>query len=671
MAKTLSSPENRPENLIERLRKQIREYDYQYYVLDRPTVSDETYDQLFLELRQLEEKYPQFHSETSPTQKVGGTPLEKFPKHRHHKPMLSLQNIYKDTELTAWWKRWEEASDGPFSVVAELKFDGLAIETVYENGKLKVAATRGDGETGEDVTSNVKTIRGVPLELRGSFPQVVDARGEILLTKADFALLNQERALRGEPLFANPRNAAAGSIRQLDPGVAAKRNLDIFFHGIGTTEGTTVATHAALLNQLAEWGLRTNPESKVLRSPTEVRGFFRKMEDTRNDLPYEIDGIVLKINEIHLQNELGFVARSPRWAVAYKFQAIEGITVLEDVVFQVGRTGVITPVACLSPVQIGGVEVKRAGLHNEDQIRGLDLHHGDTVVVKRAGDVIPDVVSTFREKRPKGARPVVFPKRCPSCGDGIHRADGEAAYRCINVSCPARLVESLKHFASKHAMNIEGLGERWIEILVDKGWVKRFSDLYDLTVEDLLKLERQGEKSATKLKEAIAASKTQTLDRFIHALGIRLVGSRTSELLALHFGDLDHLLRASPEELCRVEEVGKTIALSIQEFLQDKVNRQEIDRLLSKGVRPPPTSKTPVGHGLSGLIFVVTGTLPTLSRDRAEELIRSRGGKVTSQVTKTTHYLVVGASPGSKLAKALTLGTRQISEAELVKLAGG
>jgi len=654
---------------IENLRKQIEDHNYSYYVLDAPRISDEEYDRLFSELVQLESQHPEFQSPLSPTQKVGGKPLEKFTKVKHSQPMLSLQNVYTPEEFAAFFKRWDDSLNRSFEVFGEPKFDGLAVELVYEKGNLVVASTRGDGEVGENVTENVKTIRSVPLHLRGNYPELLEVRGEIILMKKDFDTLNRERAKRGEPLFANPRNAAAGSIRQLDPKIAAERQLDFFAHGASSNPNSKTKTHSDLLNLFREWGLKTPPLFKVLKSLEDVEKFFMKVDSQRDALPFEIDGIVLKLNSFRDQAELGFVARSPRWAVAYKFKAQEGITELLDVVFQVGRTGVITPVAVLKPVWIGGVEVKRAGLHNQDQIDALGLKIGDSVVVKRAGDVIPDVVSVIEKKRSGKEKSIHFPKKCPSCDSKIVRNEGEAAHRCPSMACPARLSEGLKHFCSKRAMNIEGLGDKWIDLLLEHKMIRHFSSIYDLDKNTLMKLERQGDKSAQKLVDAIEKSKETTLDRFIFALGIPLVGERTAELLAIHFGTLTHFLKASDAELTQVEEIGPTVAGRIREFLNEPRNRSEIDSLLKKGVQPEKENLAENNTGpLKGKTFVITGTLPSLSRDEASLLIRKSGGKVTNSVSKQTDYLVVGEEAGSKLAKAQTLGISLLDENQLKTL---
>lgn len=654
---------------IEKLKSQINEANYRYYVLDSPTLSDAEYDLLFKELLKLETKHPELRDPASPTQKVGGPPLEKFTKYRHREPMLSLQNIYSEEELVDFYDRWASVIGHNFSVMGEPKFDGLAIELVYEEGILTVASTRGDGETGENVTENVKTIRSVPLKLRGDYPKLLEVRGEIIIFKKDFEELNKERAKQDEPLFANPRNAAAGSIRQLDPKIAAQRHLDLFCHSLGKIEGANLKTQVELGELFSDWGLRTHALKKELRTQKEIQRFFVEVEELRDSLPYEIDGIVLKVNELKNQRELGFVARSPRWAVAYKFKAQEGITVLKDVHFQVGRTGVITPVAVLEPVWVGGVEVKSATLHNEDQIKALGLKIHDTVVVKRAGDVIPNIQSVITEKRTGKEKTIHFPKQCPSCKDAIITSEDEVAHRCINVACPARLAETLKHFASKRAMNIEGLGDKWIEILLEKQLIHHFSSLYDLTPELLQTLERQGERSAQKLVDAIQKTKNNALDRFIFGLGIRFVGERTAELLAIHFRTLDKFLNATEEELLNVEEVGEKVAKAILQFISDKKNRNEINRLIEKGITPKPL-KSYGGTTLQGKTFVITGTLPTLSRDEASDLIRTHGGKVTGSISKNTDYLVVGEEAGSKLTKARELGVKELSEAQLKALVG-
>ena len=654
---------------IRRLSELLEDHNYRYYVLDQPTISDEAYDRYFAQLLELEARHPQLKSPTSPTQKVGGVALASFKKHQHRIMMLGLQNVYNAEEFKAFYERWEKALGRDFSMVAEPKFDGLAIELTYENGILQVASTRGDGETGEDVTHNVRTIKSVPLKLRGHPPARLEVRGEILLMKEDFERINAARVLAGEAVFANPRNAAAGSIRQLDPQVASSRNLDCFCHGVATDEGLEIKTHFSLLAALRGWGLKTNPLTRQLKLQSEVEDYYRELDRSRNELGYEIDGIVIKLDDFANQRELGTVARSPRWAVAYKFKAIEAITRCNDVIFQVGRTGAITPVAVLEAVEVGGVEVKRAALHNEDQITQLGLKIGDWVVVKRAGDVIPDLVSVIDSKRTGKEKTIRFPTHCPSCHSLVVKEADEAAHRCLNMNCPARFKETLKHFAAKRAMNIEGLGDKWIDQLVDKGLIKRFSDLYRLEVPDFLTLDRQGEKLATKLVSAIALSKQSSLDRFLFALGIRFVGERTAELIAEHFGSLESLLNSTREELLEVEEVGAIVADSILHFLSDPKNQESIKQLLKVGVNPQwQKGLATQTQTVSDKVFVITGTLPTLSRDEAANLIKSHGGKVTGSVSQKTDYLVVGQDAGSKLVKAQTLGVQTLDEPALLAL---
>lgn len=654
-----------PKDRITKLKAEINEANYRYHVLDKPTISDEQYDKYFKELQDLEAKHPDLLTDDSPTQRVGDIPLGKFKKYKHRLPMLSLQKAHELEEVSDFFERWEDPELGGFDVVAEPKLDGLAVELIFENGHFVAAATRGDGVTGEEVTQNIKTIRSLPLRLRGKAPERVEVRGEVIFLKDDFLRLNEELVKKGETPFANPRNAAAGSIRQLDPKIAAARPLELYCHGIGEYLGPEVTLQSEFLELFAEWGLKTNPFWKRLKEPEKVFSYFEKLEKDRFTLPYEIDGAVVKVNRLRDQRELGAVARSPRWAVAFKFKAQEENTQLLEVQFQVGRTGAVTPVAHLQPVSVGGVTVSRASLHNEDQIRALDIRIGDTVVVKRAGDVIPYVQSVVFEKRTGKEKEIHFPTRCPMCDDRLEKTEGEVALRCNNSTCPGKLAESLKHFASKRAMNIEGLGDKWIDLFLEKGLIRHFSGLYELTPDDLMKLERQGERSAQKLYEAIQKSKETTLSRFIYALGIRFVGERTADLLAQHFGSIDALIAADEERLCQVEEVGETVAKAVRVHLTDKRNLKEIAALLKVGVVPKHQGNAGGAQPLKGMTFVVTGTLPSLSREDAESLIRSHGGKVTSSVSKNTSYVVVGDSPGSKFTKAKELGIPILDEAKL------
>lgn len=654
---------------IHQLRTELEEHSHRYHVLDQPTISDAEYDKLFRELQKLEIEHPEFHDPHSITQKVGGTPLDKFQKYKHRQQMLSLDNVFDPEELNDFWTRWEKALGDRFQVTAEPKFDGLAVELVYEKGNLVVAATRGDGVTGEDVTANVRTIRSVPLKLRGKFPSLLEVRGEVILLKKDFMKLNEERAKEGEPLFANPRNAAAGSIRQLDPNITAKRKLDLFCHGLGRFEGTDIESLTDFAKEMSTWGLKPNPMFRLLKDQADAQKFYEDIDRKRDTLPFEIDGVVLKVNEFKHQREMGTVGRTPRWACAYKFKAREAISKLLDVEFQVGRTGAITPVAILDPVNVGGVMVSRATLHNQDQIEALDLKINDHVVVTRAGDVIPEVQSVITAKRTGSEKAISFPKKCPACGTEVVREEGEAAYRCTNVTCPARLAEGIKHFVAKRAMNIEGLGDKWIDLFLEKGLIRHFSDIYDLKKEQLLQVDRQGERSAEKLLTAIEASKNTTLARFIFAMGIRLVGERTADLLATYFQTLERFTAATEEELLQVEEIGGTVAETILDFLKQKANQDEMKRLVKKGIKFADIGGGENTHQpFKGMTFVITGTLPTLSRDDAANLIRRHGGKVTGSVSKNTHYLVVGESAGSKLDKAIELGVAQLDEDALKKL---
>jgi DNA ligase (NAD+) len=662
------SSKKSPKEQIQALSKTLEDHNYNYYILDQPTVSDAEYDKLFNELLALEKQHPQFISPYSPTQKIGSRVLEKFSKYKHKTPMLGLQNVYNEEELNDFFDRFKKDLPSPFEVVCEPKFDGLGIELVYEKGILVVAATRGDGEVGEDVTENVKTIKSVPLKLREEAPNFLEIRGEILLLKQDFVKLNELRKTRGQPLFANPRNAAAGSIRQLDSKIAAERSLEIFCHGLGESKGLDIHSQFELFQRLKKWGFKINPYIEKVKTEKQVQDYYLKLENLRNSLPYEVDGIVVKIDLFKYQNEMGLVARSPRWGFAYKFKAQEENTVLNDVEFQVGRTGVITPVAILEPVSIAGVIVRRAALHNQDQIEMLGIKIGDTVVVKRAGDVIPDIQSVVTQKRTGKEKEIIFPKKCPSCGEKIIREEGEAAWRCINLFCNARIAESLKHFASKGAMNIEGLGDKWIEILVQNKLISDFSDLYKLKKEDLLNIERQGERSSQKLLEAIEKSKQVTFNKFIYALGIRFVGERTAELLAQHFKTIDNFIKADEEALLNVEEVGAKVSQTIIEYLSFKKNIEEIKKLLKVGIEIQALSTKNTSMILSGKTFVVTGTLPNLSREATENLIRENGGKVGSSVSKNTSYVVVGESPGSKYQKALDLKIPILDEDSLKKL---
>ena len=664
------------------LRRELSEHNYRYYVLDQPTVSDAKYDRLFRELEALEREHPELVTADSPTQRVGGRARTEFARVRHRVPMLSIRT---ETDTTASGAQAFDArirrdlglaaGAPPVEYIAELKFDGLAISLRYEAGRLAVAATRGDGEVGEDVTANVRTIRSIPHRLRTRTPPpLVEVRGEVYMTRADFEALNAEQDRLGEKRFINPRNTAAGAVRQLDPAITAKRPLAFFAYGLGEVDGyAPPATQAELLRQFEAWGLPVNRDWRIARGPDELAAFYASVEARRDALPFAIDGVVYKVNRLDLQAELGFVTREPRWAVAHKFPAEEATTRIVAIDVQVGRTGAITPIARLAPVFVGGATITNATLHNEDEIRRKDVQVGDWVVVRRAGDVIPEVVRALPERRPADARPFVMPDRCPECGSAIVREADEAVARCSGgLVCPAQRREALLHFASRHAMDIDGLGDRLVEQLIAGGLVATVADLYRLTVKDLAGLERMGDKSAANVVAAIDASRDTTLERFIFALGIRHVGEATARDLARHFGDLAPLQRATTEELLAVRDVGPVLAESIRDFFAEAHNREVIRKLLQAGVRWTPTAPRRGAAGpLAGQTFVLTGTLPTLSRDEAKALLEAAGATVAGSVSKKTTCVVAGADAGSKLERARALGVRVVDENGLRALLAG
>jgi DNA ligase (NAD+) len=670
MAKGATSPAAR----VLALRQQIDHHNYRYHVLDDPEVSDAEYDRLLVELKALEAQYPDLITPDSPTQRVGATPVSELQEVVHAKPMLSLDNAFAEDDVIAFDRRVRERLEDVETVeyAAEPKLDGLAVSFRYESGRFTRAATRGDGTRGEDVTHNVRTIKAVPTTLRGSPPKLLEVRGEVFMTIAGFKAMNQRALDRGERTFVNPRNAAAGSIRQLDPRLAANRPFDVFFYGVGETDGWKLpAKHSEALQQLREWGLKISPLTKVVQGAPGCLEYYRDVGTKRATLPYEIDGVVYKVNRYVQQRELGFVARAPRWAIAHKFPAHEENTVLKDVEFQVGRTGALTPVARLEPVFVGGVTVSNATLHNMDEVRRKDVHIGDTVVIRRAGDVIPEVVKVIVERRPKDARPVELPAKCPVCGSAVERVEGEAVARCTGgLYCPAQRKEAIRHFASRRALDIDGLGTKLIEQLVDGGMVNNPADLYRLTVEQLADLDRMAEKSAKNLFDALQASKKTTLPRFLYALGIRDVGEATADALATHFGSVDALENASEEGIQEVPDIGPVVAAHVHTFFQQPHNREVIAELLKQGVEIEAMQRRAANAegALTGKTFVLTGTLDSMSRDAARDRIEALGGKVAGSVSKKTSYVVAGAEAGSKLAKAQELGVAVLDEAAFLKM---
>jgi len=654
---------------VEQLRRELERHEYLYYVLDQPEISDAEFDRMMRELKELEDAHPELRTPDSPTQRVGGKPREGVVTAPHSSPMLSLDNALNEQELREFDARVRAAlKSEPYEYVAELKLDGLSMAVHYQDGKLFRALTRGDGRIGEDVTENARTIRSVPLRVKD--PELslrpFEVRGEAVMPLRSFEKLNEERESAGLPRFANPRNAAAGALRALDPAITAARKLDYFAYFLLRDGRPICKSHWQSLETLAAAGFKVNPHRRKCRNLDELLDFIREWEEKRDSLAYEIDGVVAKIDSVEQQEKLGFTAKAPRWAIAFKYAARQAVTRLENIEVQVGRTGALTPVARLKPVSIGGVTVSRATLHNEDEIARLGVHIGDLVVVERSGDVIPKIVRVAEQGANR--RPFHMPSHCPVCGGNVVREEGEAIRRCVNTDCPARLRESLRHFASRGVMDIDGLGDALIDQLVSRGLVRSVADLYQLRVEQLLELERMGEKSASKIIRNIDRSRSQPLSRVLNGLGIPFVGERTAQILAAHFGSLDEIAKAPIEKLMEAEEVGPKVAESIRQFFQEPRNRELIERLRKAGLQfTAPTVHKKSGP-LSGLTFVLTGTLPTLKREEAKERIEAAGGKVASTVSSKTNYVVAGEDPGSKLDKARQLQIPVIDENALLAM---
>jgi DNA ligase (NAD+) len=655
---------------INRRAKQLKEaieyHNYRYYVLDNPEISDAEYDQMMRELEKLEADYPELYDSNSPTQRVGAPPLEEFETVTHTIPMLSLANGQNEIEVREFDQRVRRflGMDGDIAYVAEPKLDGLAVELVYEGGNLIIGSTRGDGVNGENITQNLRTIKTIPLTLirkEVPVPERLEVRGEVYMEIEGFRELNKRREALGEPLFANPRNAAAGSLRQLDPNITASRPLNIFCYGPGEVAGYSFKTHWQFLNTLPHWGLRVNPLIKRCRNIDEAIGYYDEISQEREALPYEIDGVVIKADQLDLQSRLGVISRNPRWALAYKFKPKQETTRVVDIIPQVGRTGAITPVAVLEPVRVGGIEISRATLHNQDEIDKKDVRIGDTVIVQRAGDVIPEVVKVMESRRVGRERRYHIPDTCPVCGADVVRLENEAAHRCIGLSCPAQLKGRIKHFASKRAMDIDGLGDKLVAQLVDKGIIKDVSGLYRLSKEDLVALERMADKSAQNILNAIEGSKKKPLAKFIYALGVRHVGEHLSEVLAKELKSLTNFFHVTEEELLAAREVGPELAQSVVRFFRDQGNREVMGKLQEAGLTIVEPGVGEMAK-LKGLTFVFTGALESFTRDEARDLVESFGGKTASRISKKVDYVVVGSDPGSKYDRARELGIPVLTE---------
>lgn len=657
---------------IQQLRSTLEQYNYEYYVLDAPTVPDSQYDRLFKQLQALEQEYPELITETSPTQKVGAAALSEFDEVKHAVAMLSLGNAFNEDDVTAFDKRIrDKLLSNNIEYVAETKLDGLAISILYKDGKFIRAATRGDGQVGEDVSLNVKTIPSIPLELNtDTFPETLEVRGEVFMKRSGFKQLNETQKQNQEKLFANPRNAAAGSLRQLDSSITAKRPLSFYAYSVGeVSDNFLPQTHFETLQILKDCGLPISPETKICHSLHDCFNYYKAIQAKRNGLDYEIDGIVYKVNDLSQQQTMGFVSRAPRWAIAYKFPPEEEITKVLDIEVQVGRTGALTPVARLEAVYVGGVTVTNATLHNMDEVERKDIRIGDTVVIRRAGDVIPEVVSAVLDKRPADTKQFAMPTHCPECDAAVVRIEGEAVYRCTNgLQCPAQRIQAIIHYASRKAMNIDGLGDKLVEQLNKEALIKTIADLYELKLEDIADLDRMGEKSAQNLLEALEKSKHTTLAKFIYSLGIREVGEATSQALANYFGNLDKLRQADKAQLEAVEDVGPIVAGHIVSFFKEPHNQEVIQSLINAGVHWDDVEVTQSDHDYAGKTFVITGTLDSMSRDEAKEKLQAIGAKVTGSVSKKTDFLVAGENAGSKLDKANELGIDVFSESEFLQI---
>jgi DNA ligase (NAD+) len=659
------------EKRIKELQEVLTQYGYEYYVLDKPTISDHEYDQLLRELISLENQFPQFITPDSPTQRVGGEVLEGFKKVEHRVPMLSLSNAFNEQDLRDFDRRVRQALGEDYEYVCELKIDGLAISLRYENGKFVQGATRGDGTVGEDITVNLRTVKSIPLKLKENV--TIEVRGECFMPKKSFVELNRQREAKGEELFANPRNAAAGSLRQLDPKIAASRNLDVFLYSIGENHVSHIEKHSEFLDYLDQIGLKTNKERKVCPTLDDVLKYVEEWESKRPELPYEIDGIVIKVDRFDQQKKLGYTVKSPRWAIAYKFPAEEVETKLIDVELSVGRTGVVTPTAILEPVRVAGTTVQRASLHNEDLIKEKDIRVGDFVIIKKAGDIIPEVVRPLPEKRTGEEQPFAMPEQCPECGSELVRLDEEVALRCINPKCPAQIREGLIHFVSRNAMNIDGLGEKVITQLFDKNLVSNVADLYKLKYDQLIVLERMGDKSVNNLLSAIEASKDNSLERLLFGLGIRHVGAKAARILAEHYEHIDRLMAATEEELQSINEIGEKMANSIVTYFQLPEVKELITELKNLGVNvtykgPKVSRSEQIESAVAGKTIVLTGKLERYSRSEAKEKLEQLGAKVTGSVSKNTDVVIAGTDAGSKLKKAQDLGIEVWNEEQLVEL---